>query len=65
MKMALQHFRVFKAIFGNLRSKLANFWWQKNASFCRKEANLDQRSTYIAQRSPPFFEKRLFLQNGA
>ena len=48
MKMAVQHFHVFKVSFGNLRSKFAKFWG-KNAYFCRKEAK-------VAQRSPPSME---------
>ena len=57
MKVALQHFRVFKACFwGNLRSKFANFWWPKNASFCRNKRFLAERRIAIAQRSPPSME---------
>ena len=67
-EMAVQHFHVVKVFLGNLRWDFAKFWWQKNVFFfffCRKEANVAQRSTYVAQRSPPFFEKRLFLQSWA
>ena len=44
MKMAVQKFDVLRFLFGNLRSKFANFVGTKNAYFCRNEAKVDQRS---------------------
>ena len=56
MKMALQHFRVFKVFCGNLRSKFANFWWPKNAFFCRNKLFFGRKEHDIAQRSLPSME---------
>ena len=36
MKMAVQHFDVFKVVFGNLRSKFANFVGTKKRIFLQK-----------------------------